>query len=172
MVKDRYSIETKNSTLKTFLFQHCHKIRAEATQIAQNDSKAQEACCSEKSRSLINPQTNGIALANLRSRRHKLVHGVVDLQCVIFLEKKSSHQCFLYSSNNGPSLTKSNLTKIKTELTTPPRDWDICRIGTKDKITQKCQLLGVEDPYLRRNWLPTTTFAAVINLYIRNAGRH
>jgi len=85
-------------------------------------------------------------------------------------KKKSSHQCFLYSSNNGPSLTKSNLTKIKTELTTPPRDWDICRIGTKDKITQKCQLLGVEDPYLRRNWLPITTFAAVINLYIRNAG--
>ena len=93
MVKDRYSIETKNSTLKTFLFQHCHKIRAEATQIAQNDSKAQEACCSEKSRSLtINPQTNGIALANLRSRRHKLLHGVVDLQCVIFLGKKNCHQ--------------------------------------------------------------------------------
>ena len=32
-------------------------------------------------------------------------------------KKKSSHQCFLYSSNKGPSLTKSNKDKDRANNT-------------------------------------------------------
>ena len=62
-----------------------------------------------KVHALINQQTNDNAIADLRSRRYKLLHGIVDLRAVIFLEKEAiSVTKYFILFQQRSSLTESN----------------------------------------------------------------
>jgi len=62
-----------------------------------------------KVHALINQQTNDNAIADLRSRRYKLLHGIVDLRAVIFLEKAAiSVTKYFILFQQRSSLTESN----------------------------------------------------------------